>query len=180
MHESSCRIRREAEADVQAAYEYLEEIRAGLGKKFLARLRETLDLIETFPKLHGVIWQQVRATRIKKFRFLVVYYEVFPERTEVFAVLHGAQNPSAWKKRLSSGDSMLDEKLYRTLYRIRRVEEEIARVYPQDKIKSPVHLSIGQEAISVAVCEALAPHDIVFGTYRGHALTWPKAATCGR
>jgi TPP-dependent pyruvate/acetoin dehydrogenase alpha subunit len=62
------------------------------------------------------------------------------------------------------------ERLYRTLYRIRRVEEEVARVYPTDKIKSPVHLSIGQEAVSVGVCAALAPGDVVFGTYRGHAL----------
>jgi TPP-dependent pyruvate/acetoin dehydrogenase alpha subunit len=64
----------------------------------------------------------------------------------------------------------MSERLYRALYRIRRVEEEIARVYPTDRIKSPVHLSIGQEAVSVAVCEALAPQDVVFGTYRGHAL----------
>jgi TPP-dependent pyruvate/acetoin dehydrogenase alpha subunit len=49
------------------------------------------------------------------------------------------------------------------------VEEEIARVYPTDKIKSPVHLSIGQEAVSVGVCEALRPDDVVFGTYRSHA-----------
>jgi TPP-dependent pyruvate/acetoin dehydrogenase alpha subunit len=62
------------------------------------------------------------------------------------------------------------ERLYRSLYRIRRVEEEIARVYPTDRIKSPVHLSIGQEAVSVGVCDALAPADVVFGTYRGHAL----------
>ena len=62
------------------------------------------------------------------------------------------------------------ERLYRSLYRIRRIEEEVARVYPTDKIKSPVHLSIGQEAVSVGVCEALGPRDVVFGTYRGHAL----------
>ena len=61
------------------------------------------------------------------------------------------------------------DKFYRSLYRIRRVEEEVARVYPTDKVKSPVHLSIGQEAVSVGVCEALRPDDIVFGTYRGHA-----------
>jgi len=60
-------------------------------------------------------------------------------------------------------------KFYKSLYRIRRVEEEIARVYPTDKIKSPIHLSIGQEAVSVGVCEALLPEDVVFGTYRSHA-----------
>ncbi|MBM3301747.1 MAG: thiamine pyrophosphate-dependent dehydrogenase E1 component subunit alpha [Deltaproteobacteria bacterium] len=66
------------------------------------------------------------------------------------------------------------DKLYRSLYRIRRVEEEIARIYPTDKIKSPIHLSIGQEAVSVGVCEALRRDDIVFGTYRGHALYLAK------
>lgn len=65
-------------------------------------------------------------------------------------------------------------RLYRALYRIRRVEEEIARAYPSDKIKSPVHLSIGQEAVSVGVCDALRPDDVVYGTYRGHALYLAK------
>ena len=65
-------------------------------------------------------------------------------------------------------------RLYRSLYRIRRTDQEIARIYPTDKIQSPVHLSIGQEAISVAVCAALAETDIVFGTYRSHALYLAK------
>lgn len=74
-------------------------------------------------------------------------------------------------ERVSSppADPALCERLYRSLFRIRRVEEEIARVYPTDKVKSPVHLSIGQEAVSVGVCEALRPDDVVFGTYRSHA-----------
>lgn len=63
----------------------------------------------------------------------------------------------------------MEKRLYRSLYRIRRVEEEVARVYPSDIIKSPVHLAIGQEAVSVGVCDALHPEDIVFGTYRSHA-----------
>ena len=68
----------------------------------------------------------------------------------------------------------MNEHFYRSLYRIRRVEEEVARIYPSDKIKSPVHLSIGQEAVSVGLCEALRPSDVVFGTYRGHALYLAK------
>src|SRR3972149_6145322 len=69
------------------------------------------------------------------------------------------------------------DRFYRSLYRIRRVEEEIARIYSTDKIKSPVHLSIGQEAVSVGVCEALRPKDVVFGTYRGHALYLAKGGS---
>jgi len=65
-------------------------------------------------------------------------------------------------------------RLYRSLLRIRRVEEEVARAYATDVIKSPVHLSIGQEAVSVGVCDALRADDTVFGTYRGHALYLAK------
>lgn len=65
-------------------------------------------------------------------------------------------------------------RFHRSLYRIRRVEEEIAKIYPTDKIKSPVHLSIGQEAVAVGVCEALRSEDVVFGFYRSHALYLAK------
>src|SRR5437588_2569613 len=65
------------------------------------------------------------------------------------------------------------------MYRIRRVEEEIAKVYPTDKIKSPVHLSIGQEAVSVGVCDVLRPDDVVSPTYRGHAAFLAKGASLG-
>lgn len=71
-------------------------------------------------------------------------------------------------------DLALIEKFYRSLYLIRRTEEEIVRIYPADKIKSPIHLSIGQEAVSVGVCQALQPDDVVFGTYRGHAVYLAK------
>jgi TPP-dependent pyruvate/acetoin dehydrogenase alpha subunit len=70
--------------------------------------------------------------------------------------------------------SNLNEKIYRSLYRIRRIEEEVVRVYPTDKVKSPIHLSIGQEAVSVGVCETLRSDDIVFGTYRNHAVYLAK------
>ncbi len=39
--------------------------------------------------------------------------------------------------------------IYTKLLLIRRVEELVVELYPTDKIKSPVHLSIGQEAVSV-------------------------------
>lgn len=71
-------------------------------------------------------------------------------------------------------------RFYRSLYRIRRVEEEIAKIHPTDKIKSPVHLSIGQEAVSVGVCEALRPEDVVFGYYRSHALYLAKGGDMRR
>jgi TPP-dependent pyruvate/acetoin dehydrogenase alpha subunit len=72
------------------------------------------------------------------------------------------------------------ERFYRQCLRIRRVEEKLVELYPSDKIKSPVHLSIGQESVSVGVCEALAPSDVVFGTYRCHALYLAKGGDLDR
>jgi pyruvate dehydrogenase E1 component alpha subunit len=70
---------------------------------------------------------------------------------------------------MSESDIHLTARLYQKLRLIRRVEEEIADIYPTDCIKSPVHLSIGQEAVSVGVTDVLEREDIVSPTYRGHA-----------
>lgn len=53
--------------------------------------------------------------------------------------------------------------------RIRMIEEEIARRYPQGKMRTPVHLSIGQEAAAVGVCAALDNNDLAVSTHRSHA-----------
>ncbi|WP_417228665.1 thiamine pyrophosphate-dependent dehydrogenase E1 component subunit alpha [Amphritea sp.] len=66
------------------------------------------------------------------------------------------------------------EALYRQALLIRRVEEEIIRLYPSDKVQSPVHLSIGQEAVAVGVCSLLKPEDRMFSTYRSHAFYLAK------
>ena len=61
------------------------------------------------------------------------------------------------------------QRIYRKLRLTRRAEEEIARLYPSDSIKSPIHLSLGQESVSVGVCDTLGQDDAVAMTYRGHA-----------
>jgi acetoin:2,6-dichlorophenolindophenol oxidoreductase subunit alpha len=60
-------------------------------------------------------------------------------------------------------------KSYRSLVLIRRVELKIEGLYPQDEMKVPVHLSLGQEAAAVGVCAHLRPEDYVFSNHRGHA-----------
>lgn len=66
------------------------------------------------------------------------------------------------------------EELFRKCLRIRLLEEKVIELYPSDKIQSPVHLSIGQEAVAVGVCEALKREDWVFGSYRSHAFYLAK------
>lgn len=60
--------------------------------------------------------------------------------------------------------------LYKKIYLIRKAEEAIVKNYPSDEMKTPMHMSMGEEAIVVGVCEALKPNFQTFGTYRSHAL----------
>lgn len=66
------------------------------------------------------------------------------------------------------------EDLIKEALRIRLVEEKIIELYPSDLIQSPVHLSIGQEAIAVGICANLIAVDWVFINYRGHAFYLAK------
>ena len=91
-------LRHEAEVDIQEARDQLESIRVGLGTQVLARVREVLARIEKMPELHGKVWQDVRAARLKQFRY-IVYFIVLADRVEVLAVLHSARDPSAWQSR---------------------------------------------------------------------------------
>lgn len=54
------------------------------------------------------------------------------------------------------------------LFKIRFFEEKIAQIYPQQLIRCPVHLAIGQEAAAVGVCEHLTSQDLAFGYHRSH------------
>jgi TPP-dependent pyruvate/acetoin dehydrogenase alpha subunit len=58
---------------------------------------------------------------------------------------------------------------YRDMLRIRAVEEGIAARYGEQKMRCPVHLSIGQEAVAVGVSAALEPGDQAVSTHRCHA-----------
>ena len=63
---------------------------------------------------------------------------------------------------------------------IRRVEEEIIARYPKQLMRSPVHLSIGQEAVSVGACHYLKKEDSVFSTHRCHAAYLSKGGDLNR
>ncbi|MDP3792402.1 MAG: thiamine pyrophosphate-dependent dehydrogenase E1 component subunit alpha [bacterium] len=56
------------------------------------------------------------------------------------------------------------------MYLIREAEAEIRREYHNDEMKTPMHMSLGGEAIVAGVCHALPKGSHAYGTYRSHAL----------
>lgn len=89
-----------------------------------------------------------------------------------------------------SGLEALD--LYRTMVRIRAFENaaEVASqggvsAYGQQaagaaKVRGPLHLSTGQEAVPAGVCAHLHAQDYLTSTHRGHGHTLAKGADLGR
>ncbi|MBI5448124.1 MAG: thiamine pyrophosphate-dependent dehydrogenase E1 component subunit alpha [Gammaproteobacteria bacterium] len=59
--------------------------------------------------------------------------------------------------------------LFYTMLRIRKVEEAIADRYKEQKMRTPVHLSIGQESVAAVVGRQLYHEDYCVSTHRAHA-----------
>ena len=68
-------------------------------ERFLTHLREVLERIEWMPEMFGAIWQDVRAVKLRKFRY-IVYFVVLTDHVEVLAVMHGSRDESAWRSRV--------------------------------------------------------------------------------
>lgn len=64
----------------------------------------------------------------------------------------------------------MDKEIVEKVLFIRRFEEKIIEIYHTDVIKSPVHLSIGQELFSVLLAKHVQKEDKIIGNYRSHAL----------
>jgi len=58
--------------------------------------------------------------------------------------------------------------LYYDMLKIRMVEERIAELYPEQEMRCPVHLCIGQEAIAAGVCADLSSEDYCMSNHRSH------------
>lgn len=78
--------------------------------------------------------------------------------------------------------------LYRQMALIRRFEQVAYRAYEEGDVYGTVHVSIGQEAVSVGVIDALRATDTVLSHHRGHGHALAKgvdpnrlmAELCGR
>jgi len=59
--------------------------------------------------------------------------------------------------------------IYLRAFRIRKVEEEIAFRYPEQEMRCPTHLSIGQELVASVYAEFVSTDDYAVSTHRAHA-----------
>ena len=93
------RLLPEAKDEFDAAADWYEQQKAGLGADFVARIREVLDRIAANPRMHAVVYQDVRKAVVRRFPYVVLYREEAGE-VIVVSVFHTARDPSGWQSRI--------------------------------------------------------------------------------
>src|ERR1700753_3589263 len=68
------------------------------------------------------------------------------------------------------------KEMLRGLWRIRIFEGHVQRLAAKGEVPGFPHLSTGQEAVAVGVCEHLTHTDALFTGHRGHGHTLAKGA----
>jgi pyruvate dehydrogenase E1 component alpha subunit len=70
----------------------------------------------------------------------------------------------------------LNKTLYKKIYLLRRAEEGIRAHYHENDMKTPMHMSLGEEAVAVGVCHAIGDEGQAFSSYRSHAIFLAKTS----
>ncbi|MEI7867476.1 MAG: type II toxin-antitoxin system RelE/ParE family toxin [Candidatus Methylumidiphilus sp.] len=92
------RLLPEAKAEFDAASDWYEQQRRGLGVDFVTRIREVFKRLAVNPKLYAMVYRDVRQAIVTRFPYVVLYREVQGEIL-VISVFHTAQNPTLWQIR---------------------------------------------------------------------------------
>jgi len=91
-------LRDEAQAEFDETFDRYEEKRLGLGVTFLRRVEEVFNRIGANPKLHPIVFADIRKAVVGSFPYCV-YYRAETTRVEVIAVFHTSRDPGIWKER---------------------------------------------------------------------------------
>jgi plasmid stabilization system protein ParE len=88
----------EAQADFDEAADWYEQ-QAQRGTAFTKAVREVFDRIAAMPRLHQVVYKDVRRAVLRRFPY-TVFYRVDADRITVVSVFNNRRNPAIWKDRL--------------------------------------------------------------------------------
>jgi len=88
----------QADLDVEAAFEWYENERGGLGLEFLDALRATYNRIADGPLKYQELRGGIRRALLRRFPY-AVYFGIEGEVVVVVAVLHASRDPAEWQRR---------------------------------------------------------------------------------
>ena len=87
-----------ADLDVEAAFEWYENERPGLGLEFLDELRASYNRIADGPLKYQELRGDIRRALLRRFPY-AVYFAIEGDIVVVVAVLHASRDPEEWQRR---------------------------------------------------------------------------------
>jgi toxin ParE1/3/4 len=91
-------LRKEAEEDIQQAFDWYESQRSGLGSTYLAELEQVLEHIQEQPQRYPPVQNSLRRALCRRFPY-AIYYLHQDSRVTVLAVMHQMRHPMHWQNR---------------------------------------------------------------------------------
>jgi plasmid stabilization system protein ParE len=89
-----------AKEDIREAAKWYHKQQEGLGKRFIAEVREKVHFITQHPKASNIRYDDVRTAILNGFPFMVHYTVNEKNKSIVIsAVLHTSRNPELWENR---------------------------------------------------------------------------------
>ena len=100
MKQKPVRIRSEAQAEIEEAFEGYRKESRELAVRFLDEIGTSLDLIRLHPSLYPISTKNTRRRILRSFPYSVIYQEK-DDVILIIAVAHAKRRPGYWKKRLN-------------------------------------------------------------------------------
>jgi len=90
---------KEAEYDIQDAFDHYQLELEGLGHRFLTAVENQVDFVAQYPLAFPVKYKSYRQARVSKTFPFVIIYAIQGNTVLIVSVLHTSRDPKNWKNR---------------------------------------------------------------------------------
>ena len=91
-------VRPAAAADIDEAFLWYEQQRAGLGAEFLNVVQSALDDLAAHSARYQIIHRNTRRVALRRFPYCI-FYRVYDEVIVIVACMHVRRDPRRWRTR---------------------------------------------------------------------------------
>ncbi|HRG47631.1 MAG TPA: type II toxin-antitoxin system RelE/ParE family toxin [Leptospiraceae bacterium] len=93
------KLNRDAENDLNEAFDWYESEQAGVGDKFLTKVIEKLNEISKKPNKYSIYYKNVRKASVKVFPFYIIY-TTKENFISIIGIWHKSRNPAKLQERM--------------------------------------------------------------------------------
>jgi plasmid stabilization system protein ParE len=89
-----------AKEDLREAVKWYDSQQIGLGEKFLANVKKTINQLKSYPEIAQIRYHEVHTAVVEVYPYLIHYYVDLEIKTIIIiGILHTSRDTSVWDKR---------------------------------------------------------------------------------